>query len=135
MATAITNVNARAAQLPRAGATIPIGATLYVTGWGLTSEHGAGVAALREVTVPIVDRASCNRANSFIAPVTKNMFCAGYAEGNRDACQGDSGGAASINGVVVGVVSWGNGCARANFPGVYTKVANYRGWIEQYTGF
>lgn len=50
--------------------------------------------------------------------------------GNRGTCQGDSGGALIVNGILVGVVSFGKGCARPNYPGVYTNVAAYRNWIN-----
>ncbi|KAI0230362.1 Trypsin-2 [Massospora cicadina] len=54
------------------------------------------------------------------------MFCAGFPEGGRDACQGDSGGPifTIINGIpiVVGIVSWGHGCALPGFPAVFTRL-------------
>ena len=70
------------------------------------------------------------------------MFCAGYMEGGRDACIGDSGGPLICiedgNPVLQGIISWGYKCAKRNFPGVYVKVTNYMDWInghlEQYGG-
>ncbi len=66
------------------------------------------------------------------------MICAGYMQGGKDSCQGDSGGPLILedaNGwFQIGIVSWGNECALANYPGVYTNLANYRNWIEGYTG-
>ncbi|GJQ74458.1 hypothetical protein Trydic_g21328 [Trypoxylus dichotomus] len=62
------------------------------------------------------------------------MLCAGYEEGGKDACQGDSGGPLVVNGVLVGVVSWGLGCADAGRPGVYASVPFFREWIKENSG-
>ena len=57
------------------------------------------------------------------------MICAGIPEGGLDSCQGDSGGPMAYNNELVGIVSWGIGCALPGIPGVYTNVANYQVWI------
>ena len=62
------------------------------------------------------------------------MLCAGFYEGGRDACQGDSGGPLIIDDHIVGIVSWGLGCARPAFPGVYTAIGTVRDWIRNNTG-
>lgn len=62
------------------------------------------------------------------------MICAGETNGGQDSCQGDSGGPLMATGTnrLIGVVSWGNGCARPGFAGVYVRVANTLPFINQY---
>ena len=63
--------------------------------------------------------------------IKHGMMCAGMPEsGGKDACTGDSGGPAQRGGELVGIVSWGYGCASANYPGVYSDVAVFRGWLD-----
>ncbi|XP_050426952.1 trypsin-1-like [Adelges cooleyi] len=104
------------------------------TGWGTLKRHGDRPMVLQEVTIPILDHASCVARNTWI---TENMLCAGVPEGGKDTCQGDSGGPLTVtNGTVhrlVGITSWGVECAKPNTPGVYVKVNNYLEWIKQNT--
>jgi secreted trypsin-like serine protease len=106
-----------------------------VSGWGAVSSSGSTSNYLRKVAVPIVSNATCN-GNYGWGSVTDRMMCAGRPQGGIDSCQGDSGGPIFINdaGVpkLLGTVSWGNGCAWANYPGVYSNVANMRGWVDSY---
>ncbi|KAL0266945.1 UNVERIFIED_CONTAM: hypothetical protein PYX00_009349 [Menopon gallinae] len=108
---------------------------LKVSGWGMTREGGQCAEQLQSVLVPVISRQKCQQ---MYAPhkitVTNRMVCA-YALG-KDSCQGDSGGPAVANGHVSGIVSWGVGCARPNFPGVYTNVADpeVRQFIKQESG-
>jgi trypsin len=132
LATALTlgQANAAAVALPAQGSDPASGANARVSGWGTTSEGGSIPAGLRYVDVPIVARATCNTAYGG-NQITANMFCAGVLNtGGKDACQGDSGGPVVINNQVVGAVSWGYGCARPQYPGVYTRVGNYIPWIN-----
>lgn len=58
------------------------------------------------------------------------MICVGILdEGGKDACQGDSGGPLYLNKILVGIVSWGSGCADEYYPGVTTKVSAFTNWI------
>ncbi|XP_062993315.1 serine protease 55-like [Elgaria multicarinata webbii] len=110
----------------------------YVAGWGLTQPGSSrGSYALLDVQVGIVDWRLCLK---WLYSITQNMMCAGYEQGGRDACQGDSGGplmcrppggGSHRRWYQVGVVSWGRSCAERQSPGVYTRVANYRSWLEQ----
>ncbi|MBW4720222.1 serine protease [Saccharothrix obliqua] len=94
-----------------------------VLGWGRTREGGPTSDVLRKADIPIASDATCARAYDAYDP--SGMFCAGYPRGGVDACQGDSGGPFVVRGKLAGVVSWGTGCARPGYPGVYTRVANY----------
>lgn len=113
------------------------GQTAMVTaaGWGLTNEGDwMGSEVLRKVTMPLVSAAICNQ--SYPNKITERMICAGVPEGGKDSCQMDSGGPLFIkqgsgNPILVGIVSWGEGCARPNKYGVYAKVAAGHAWIMQ----
>ena len=110
---------------------------LTVIGWGNTSTTGESFPEiLQQVEVPLFDHQTCTTAYAGVGQtVTNNMICAGLAAGGKDSCQGDSGGPLVVESagswVQVGVVSFGEGCAQANFPGVYTRVGNYIDWIAQ----
>lgn len=107
---------------------------LVVSGWGATVQGGGSVRDLRYVDVPLVDRSACNRPLAYDGEVTVNMICAGKMSGNVDSCQGDSGGPLTVrtstDPKLAGVVSWGEGCAKPNKVGVYTRVPNYVTWIQ-----
>ena len=104
-------------------------------GWGATQEGGWGSNILLEVDVPIDD--SCgNYSNS---DISNNMVCAGDFNGGEDACQGDSGGPLIMTNSdgeyeLIGIVSWGYGCAQAGYPGVYSKIHSRLNWFFQYIG-
>lgn len=101
-----------------------------VAGWGHEKEQGnVNSPHLRAVSVPIVEQALCRQWYKGVS-IIDGMLCAGYATGAKDACQNDSGGPLTLDGLLVGIVSWGNGCARPKQPGVYARVAYYRDWID-----
>ncbi|OXA40118.1 trypsin alpha-3 isoform X1 [Folsomia candida] len=118
----------RAANLPASGA--GVSGNLVVCGWGTTSQGGSLSALLLKVTVPFVNTATCQQA--YGSQIVPGMICAGT--GGRDSCQGDSGGPLHSGTTLVGIVSWGYGCAVAGYPGVYASVPYYRNWISQHTG-
>ncbi|XP_056645188.1 trypsin-like [Diorhabda sublineata] len=135
LATAITTSTASAATLPESGEEVADNVTVILSGWGLTSESGSVSTQLLEVEVPTVNSETCRTIYSSINNVTDNMFCAGLlGTGGKDTCTGDSGGPVELDGTIIGIVSWGTGCARAEYPGVYTKVSNYIDWITENTG-
>ncbi|MGH1407493.1 MAG: serine protease [Rhodomicrobiaceae bacterium] len=114
---------------------IEIGQDLEVTGWGATGEGGDISDKLKRADVPFVSNQTCNAKEIYDGIIGPGMMCAGRKSGGVDACQGDSGGPLVLkddNGdaVLVGVVSWGEGCARKLKYGVYTSVSIYRDWIK-----
>jgi len=114
--------------LPIATTTAYDNGTFTVAGWGAASEGGGQQRYLLKANVPFVDDASCRSSYPSLIPAEE--ICAGYPQGGTDTCQGDSGGPmfrrdANNNWISVGIVSWGNGCARPNYPGVYTQVSHF----------
>jgi len=105
-----------------------------VTGYGSTSFGGSNSVRLRQATLPVLNWTECSRYLPDVQ-LTADMICT-YEPG-KDACQGDSGGPlnyvdpADGRVAVVGVVSFGVGCAEVGHPGVYTKVSSYLAWIHQ----
>jgi len=129
---------ARAACLPTAAdKTSYQGATFVVSGWGALEEGSGGPDKLHSAKVPHITNQVCNEQGKYGGQVTEQMICAGHLAGGIDSCQGDSGGpltwADQGKVKVVGVVSWGFGCARPNLPGVYAEVAEVLDWIEKET--
>ncbi|MFI9834846.1 serine protease [Streptomyces sp. NPDC051913] len=102
-----------------------------VAGWGAAREGGAQQRYLLKATVPFVSDATCRAyGGSYGGLVASEEICAGFASGGVDTCQGDSGGPmfrkdSAGAWIQVGIVSWGEGCARPNAPGVYTEVSTF----------
>ena len=106
------------------------GSRAIATGWGMTSDGGSEADQLQVVNVPIVDHKLCNEAYKIIGGISEEQICAGYPGiGKRDTCVGDSGGPLTIGGRLAGIISFGIGCAKPEYPGVYTEVAKVRKWI------
>ncbi|SOR78826.1 Trypsin precursor [Streptomyces chartreusis NRRL 3882] len=102
-----------------------------VAGWGANREGGAQQRYLLKATVPFVSDAACKAYGGLYSGLVANEeICAGFDAGGVDTCQGDSGGPMFRKDnagawVQVGIVSWGEGCARPEAPGVYTEVSTF----------
>ncbi|XP_037384509.1 coagulation factor VII [Talpa occidentalis] len=109
-----------------------------VSGWGQLLDRGATAHVLMAIHVPRLMTQDCLEQSRSRAALTGNMFCAGYLDGSKDACKGDSGGphATPYRGTwyLTGVVSWGEGCAAAGHLGVYTRVSRYTAWLAAVMG-
>jgi secreted trypsin-like serine protease len=105
------------------------GTPATVLGWGATAEGGQDSPVLRKAHPPVVSDADCSAAynNQYSG---EGMVCAGVPEGSVDSCQGDSGGPLVAGDKLIGIVSWGNGCARPGMPGVYTRVEAYKDVVD-----
>ncbi len=115
-----------------------VGAMTTVTGWGNTSQGGSGSDVLQYIEVPIISSNNPGLGNN-ININSNTQFFAGAIDGGMDSCQGDSGGPVAVRNVedtewlLIGITSWGLGCAQDGYPGVYTKVSNYINWIRSNT--
>jgi trypsin len=118
--------------LPMAISSPLAGTTVSAAGWGKTREDATTTPrSLRSVVLKVGTTTACSRGNTSFGPYfSPSMLCA--ANPGRDTCSGDSGGplvsASSGHAALVGITSFGDGCARAGHPGVYTRVSAIRAW-------
>ncbi|XP_041475891.1 uncharacterized protein LOC121424322 isoform X2 [Lytechinus variegatus] len=106
-----------------------------IAGWGIIQEGTDPLSpSLRKAVVNLLDREWCDSEFSYNGTLTEATICAGYEEGGIDTCQGDSGGPLTCEGDdgrwhLVGATSFGKGCARELFPGVYTRISPFQSFI------
>lgn len=87
---------------------------------------------MRAAQVIAISRETCN--DQYGGGITTEMICAGYPDGAGDSCQGDSGGPLAGDNELFGIVSWGYGCGRPDYAGVYVSVAEGRSFINDTIG-
>ncbi|KAM6395975.1 transmembrane protease serine 9 [Rhynochetos jubatus] len=110
------------------------GARCFITGWGSTKEGGLMSNHLQKAAVNVIGDQACKKF--YPVQISSRMVCAGFPQGSVDSCSGDAGGPLACKEpsgkwFLAGITSWGYGCARPYFPGVYTKVTAVQGWIAQ----
>ncbi|KFO73151.1 Transmembrane protease serine 12, partial [Cuculus canorus] len=107
----------------------------FIIGWGRTAEKGKMSPVLKEARVEIIPSNVCNSPDAYRGLVNENMICAGLPFGGIDSCQGDSGGPlvcyhpCTNRYYLIGITSFGIGCGRPNFPGIYVRLSQYLRWI------
>ncbi|KAM9726729.1 plasminogen activator, urokinase a [Menidia menidia] len=136
---AVKTPSARTVCLPPALTQLPSGFTCSIAGYGKEQEGAWEYSKrLKKTDVKLLSNTDCNRKLYYDNRINENMLCAASPDWSTDACHGDSGGPlvceASGRMFLFGVVSWGEGCAKKNKPGVYTQVTNYNSWIAEKTG-
>jgi len=114
------------------------GTTCWITGWGRLSDGGSSPDVLQEVQVEVMSNKQCQASKYDEDEITDDMLCANgkNSQGKiTDACSGDSGGPlvcqSSGSWTVYGATSWGEGCAKKGFPGVWSRVFYNRDWIQK----
>ncbi|KAJ8687186.1 hypothetical protein QAD02_022980 [Eretmocerus hayati] len=121
-----------------------VGQHAVVTGWGRLYDEGPLPPVLQEVSVPVINNTACEdmyRHAGYIEHIPHIFICAGWRKGGFDSCEGDSGGPLVVQRkrdnrwVLAGVISWGIGCAEPNQPGVYTRISEFREWINKILQF
>ena len=101
-----------------------------ITGWGTERQFDPRLPeVLKWAQVPVVNQETCRR-DYRRSTIYDSNICAGDDE--HDSCQGDSGGPMVCDGLLAGIVSWGLGCARKGFPGVYTRVSYFEDFIKSH---
>ncbi|ETN60642.1 trypsin [Anopheles darlingi] len=126
--------NAQPVDLPEQDDPVEDTTLCKVSGWGNTQNVNESSRKLRAAYVPSVNQEECHKAYASFGGIYPDQICAGFRNGGKDACQGDSGGPLVANDQLVGVVSWGYGCAVPGYPGVYARVASARDWIRENSG-
>ncbi|NWS67780.1 ACRO protein, partial [Crotophaga sulcirostris] len=125
--------------LPEASLRVSQLKTCYISGWGSTVEEGE-VNVLQEAQVSLINNQVCNSSLWYFGAIHTHNICAGYPHGGTDTCQGDSGGPLVCKDPhadrfwLVGVTSWGEGCARFFRPGIYVSTQHFLDWIRLQMG-
>ncbi|KAF3708290.1 Urokinase-type plasminogen activator [Channa argus] len=135
---AVKSASARTVCLPPLHTKLPAGFQCSIAGFGKEKYESWHYSQyLKQGEVKLLSQTQCNNKLYYEDRISENMICAGSPDWSTDACKGDSGGplvcGAGGRMFLFGIVSWGEGCAKENKPGVYTQVTNYNKWIASKT--
>ncbi|XP_003790665.1 transmembrane protease serine 12 [Otolemur garnettii] len=112
--------------------------TCFISGWGRTKEEGNVSSILQEAQVHYISRTFCNSERSYAGIIPHTSFCAGDENGDFDTCRGDSGGPLMCylpeqkRFFAMGITSFGHGCGRRNFPGIYSGPSFFQKWLTDH---
>ncbi|XP_013932049.1 PREDICTED: transmembrane protease serine 12-like, partial [Thamnophis sirtalis] len=120
--------------LPNADLALTSEMKCFISGWGTNKEKGKGTLILQEAQLQIFSLDTCNQFDWHAGSIPDTAFCAGSETGDVDTCQGDSGGPlvcylSDSKYYIVGITSYGVGCGRPKYPGVYTNLPKYMFWV------
>ncbi|XP_017054992.1 trypsin-1 [Drosophila ficusphila] len=127
--------NVQPTRLPEPGQATPGNTSAILAGWGLNATGGVVQRHLQKVILHVFSDEECSERHQ--TQLHNSQICAGWPEGGKGQCSGDSGGPLLLNGsdTQVGIVSWSiKPCARPPFPGVFTEVSAYVDWIVETVG-
>lgn len=125
----------REAKIFNASEQTPAGIEAQVSGWESDNGYLSTMAPVIFSTAKVqtLDKNVCDEVYNSLGGLPAGQICAAYyGLAGNDACQGDSGAPLIVEKRIAGILSWGNGCAKSFFPGVYTEISYYRDWIDEH---
>jgi len=126
------NENIAAVPLPTSADNDYAGSPATISGWGITEGHSQSLSqVLNVLETEIIANDECNQQLGGDY-VKSNNICTSGAK-STGTCSGDSGGPLTVEGVQVGIVSFGIVNCPAGYPSAYTRVTEYLDWIKENT--
>ncbi|CAG9858888.1 unnamed protein product [Phyllotreta striolata] len=104
-----------------------------VAGWGISRRNQKGVTPILQYITPyILSNRDCkNIDQNYAAVITDLLLCISPGYSKLSTCQGDSGGPLAVNGIQVGLVSFGATDCLSGKPSVFTRINKYESWISK----
>ncbi|XP_043262965.1 trypsin-like [Colletes gigas] len=129
----VLNKNISPVPLPEANEDVPTMTQAIVSGWGDIHMGGPESRQLLKADLYISNQTACENVYKSIGyAVRDTQICANDPKVEKGSCNGDSGGPLTVDGKIIGIVSWSMACALTDYPTVYTRVSSYLDWIESH---